>query len=410
MSVSHQDKAPVPSLLILRILLVSALCWATFSQDSEASLTQAQAYACQIQAYLIKVVLGIEGNLSMRQKWSATGLEERLDLEAISDAMLGRKGSEFNYMLLDYNLSDLLNVLYYWDPDLNLHRGSLGILSPYPSPEFLAMRLFLLKRLHSGTPLRLGALITKEGLLHDSITSADKHDTAGSGLSLEEKVFLRDVVASQPRILDYMKCPFLVRSLMEAGILEKDAHAEEMASKAVYGPLAMAIIKGDPSAKRKIVFLPSFTRHFAVEPGGSGALKASEELYRLAGKLAQAITDYAAKLASKGDPEPHSPGRATLLKDTAFFLENERPLAIYPGNAGEAAKAICPSAELTVIMLDKNVRLSFHDLPKPSPERPWIFVDALDIEYGQLTEELDTIAAFLLIRNPPAETFPAEKP
>jgi hypothetical protein len=367
---------------------------------SHAALTKAQAYACEIQAYLIKVVLGLEGDPSMRQRWAEKGVKEPLDLAAIYDAMHGGKNSELDYMLLDYNLSDLLKVLFYYDPDLNLHRGSLAALSPYPSHEFVAMRLFLLKRLHPLRPLSLSRILNNNGMLNELLLSQREEHIAEAGLSREEAVFLKDVTASFPRILEYMGCPFLVRALLEAGILEKDALAEDRASKALYGPLRKTLVKGQPSAPRKVVFLPSFTRQFDLPQGGEkqaeADLKASQELLRLAAKLSDAIVAYPKTLASLPD-HVESGGRLDMiLQDTAFFLEDERPLAIHPGNAEETVKAVCPEATLTVILLGKNVRLSMHGITEPQQGRPWIFVDEMDAAYDQLAVELDLIARFLL--------------
>lgn len=397
----HQDKASGGAILTWALVLLLTLIGTALAPGrSQAELTKAQRYACEIQSYLIKVVLGLEGDPSMRKRWAEKGIHEPLDLAAINDAMHGREKSELQYMLLDYNLADLLKVLFHYDPELNLHRGSLGILSPYPSHEFVAMRLFLVKRLHSGRPLSLSRILNTSGMLNEIIVSQDQDHVEETGLSKEEAVFLRDVTASFPRILEYMGCPFLVRALLEAGILARDGLAEEKASKALYGPLRKTLVKGEPSASRKVVFLPSFTRHFDLPQGkekpGEGDFKASQELLRLSAKLSEAIFSYTATLASEPDHAESGRMLNTILQDTAFFLEDERPLAIHPGNAEETIKAVCPDATLAVIMLGKNVRLSMHGITEPSQGKPWIFVDEMDVAYGQLAAELDLISRFLV--------------
>ncbi len=384
--------------MILRVALLSLfiLTNQAWAQSSQTPLTPAQTHSCEIQAYLIRVVLGLDGDPAVRGEWKSRGINEPLDLEAISDAMKGGERNELAYMILDYNIFELLKVLYHYDPEMNLYKGAFSSLSPYPAPEFIALRLFLLKRLYRSDPIAISILFENPRVIIDSGYSPTPEEIISTGQSMEELTFLRAVIASQPRIYDYIRCPFMVRSLLEAGVLKKDAFTSKKAGEAFYRPLNLSLISGASSAPVKVVFLPSFTRHFRFDQGSMlspSGFKATEELYEISHKLASSINRSISSDISGKAQKAAGKWADTQSTEISFYLEDERPLAIHPGNAGEVVKEICPDADLAIVILGKNVRLSMHWEYESLAN--WIFLDEMDIRYDQISQELDTIRATL---------------
>jgi len=89
-----------------------------------------------------------------------------------------------------------------------------------------------------------------------------------------------------------------------------------------------------------------------------------------------------------------------MKHNITFYVENERPLVIYPENASQVIGEVCPEADFTVILLGKNIyRAIFFDPPNdlyPSVNR--LYMDIMDIEYHQGGEEIDTISQFICSR------------
>ncbi len=372
--------------IVLILLFIPGLCHAGSSGFSQAT---DKSYACEIQSYLIRVVLGLDGDPSKRPLWSEKGLHKPLDFNEISDAMRGVSGSELDYILLDYNLFELLNLLYHYDPELNLHGSSRATLSPYPSPEFVALRLLLLKRLHRKEPLSLARLLYS--LSRGAPES--QNGSSASGPTPEELNLVKQIVASRPSILDYMLCPFLVKALLDAGILDREELTLKLAAEAVYEPLPLRLLKEGRGVDNKVVILPSFTRGFIVEQGKdpSKAFSASQELQDISKRLVGMIS------AVSNEQEPATgqrPDTNNKLERYWFYLWDKRPLAVFPGNAREVITRICPEARLTIVLLDRNIRLSMQGTEKPGDN--WIFVDSLDVQYGQLDREIALIRAALI--------------
>jgi len=396
----HQEKGLILK-MITRVALLSFFIFANqaWAEHSQMSLTPAQSYACEIQSYLIRVVIGLDGDPAVRERWKSRGKNAPLDLEAISEAMKGGEQNELDYMVLDYNIVDLLKVLYYYDSEMNLYKGTYRPLSPYPAPEFIALRLFLLKRLDRAEPVGVSALLTNPNILKDRSYQPTPEEMAASRLSMDELTFLRKLTASLPRIYDYMSCPFMLRSLINAGVLKQDALTDKKAERAAYRPLNLRLISGHPSTPVKVVFLPSYTRNFFFDQGldlSPSGFKATEELYDISHRLATNIEREMQTEVRQESKGAVSEGKETHLLGISFYLEDERPLAIHPENARKAAAEVCPLADLVIVILGKNVRLAMH-WESDYVSSP-LFLDEMDIRYDQISQELDTIKTILTER------------
>jgi hypothetical protein len=81
-------------------------------------------------------------------------------------------------------------------------------------------------------------------------------------------------------------------------------------------------------------------------------------------------------------------------------VQDDRPLVIYPSNAEAVVRQVCPEADFVLILLGKNVYLSFAIDPEkdvyPSTNR--MYLDIIDLKYAQIDQELDIIARFVLAK------------
>ena len=83
-----------------------------------------------------------------------------------------------------------------------------------------------------------------------------------------------------------------------------------------------------------------------------------------------------------------------------FYAADQRPFAIYPGNAAHAVEDICPQADFWVIILGSNVYKSIcFDPGRDSyPAVKWIYVDIMDIRHLKDDEALQAVACFISSR------------
>ncbi len=83
--------------------------------------------------------------------------------------------------------------------------------------------------------------------------------------------------------------------------------------------------------------------------------------------------------------------------DLTFYIENERPLVIYPENASQIIREVCPEADFTVILLGKNIYRAIYFDPARDvyPFVNRLYIDILDIKYNQAGEEIETISQFI---------------
>ena len=101
-------------------------------------------------------------------------------------------------MVLDARILGLCEVLYHYNPRLNQFKGRYLFESVYPSPELVAVRLLLVRKLVDGERVDLDALIRRESLLTDPLAVPSPADRLATGLSVEEFRFLREIFDSEP--------------------------------------------------------------------------------------------------------------------------------------------------------------------------------------------------------------------
>ena len=111
---------------------------------SEEGLSPGQQYAGRVLAYLMQVVLGRAGPEELRSEWGRRGLDVPLDFKRISTIMLEPGQNRARVVVFDTRIFGISEVLYHYDPRLNLFKGTEGRQSLFPSVELIALRLLLL--------------------------------------------------------------------------------------------------------------------------------------------------------------------------------------------------------------------------------------------------------------------------
>ncbi|MFW6099404.1 MAG: hypothetical protein ACOC79_02790, partial [Thermodesulfobacteriota bacterium] len=80
-----------------------------------------------------------------------------------------------------------------------------------------------------------------------------------------------------------------------------------------------------------------------------------------------------------------------------FYAADQRPFAVYPENAAQAIRNICPRADFYVIILGRNVYKSIYFNPKTDsyPAVNRIYVDIMDIKHSQTQEAAKAAGCFI---------------
>lgn len=379
------------------------------------NLTPAQQYSCELLAYLLKVVLGRGGQPESRDPWRVRAVDEALDFDHIVKTMTDPEKNRLDFMVLDPNILDLSQVLFYYDDKLSLYKGDYGVTSVYPAPEILALRLFILKKMNANEKIDLDALMRRKATLLDKDHEISPEDLAETGLSALEMKFLRDIFQSEPAFYRYLTCPFLLKELKEADVLASGTVTEEIIQSAHYNrfPYNPNCVWKKNDAVR-IAFLPSMTKEFVhgeKHPSLSEyGFRPTEFLNDIFFKLQKEILEATRKtlwgiLSKPPYPKLTKPQWNALWQrisrnEIAFCVENRRPLVIYPDNAAEVTRQVFPEADFSVILLGKNTyRAIFFDPAKdlyPSVNR--LYMDIMDIEYDQGGEEIDIISHYICSR------------
>ena len=363
----------------------------------------------------MEVVLGRAGQPESRPPWRVRAIDEPLDFDRLVESMTDSEKSQLNFMVLDPNILDLSQVLYYYDERLSLYKGDYGVTSIYPAPEVLAIRLFLLKKIKAGEKIRLDAFIRREADLLNKDYRPTAEDLAATGLSSPEMKFLRDVFLSQPAFYRYLTYPFLLKELKKTGILDAGTLVKGIIRSANYDGLRCN--SSDHKENRegvKISFLPSMTKEFVygnrIPPLSKYGFKPTKLLEKIFVELKEEILERTRLTLKKIVSKPTYPKldeaewlrlwQQVSLKYIHFYVENQRPLVIYPENASEVIGEICPEADFTVILMGKNIyRAIFFDPSKDSyPSVNRLYLDIMDIEYHQAGEEIDLISRFICSR------------
>jgi hypothetical protein len=378
---------------------------------SSCRLSPAQQYAGEMLSYLLKLVLGQEGNPDSRGEWRTTGLDASLELENFYQALTDPEKQVHELVVLDPNILDISGVLYHYDPSLSSTKGRLGIFGLYPAPEFIAIRLLLLRKIHRGEKVRLEALVEREALLFNREIEPSEKDYKATNLSVDEMALIRDIFAREPHLYNYLICPFLVKALYEVGVVARDDYVDKKVAEARYrGYGCRRFSRSKRGDAVKIALLPSFLENFeygeALTPFSRFGFRATGYFDEAVSKTRDKILEQAEVLLQRKLNEGRSAKdkvdgfewealwEGIAREKLGFYVQDQSPLVIYPANAEEVIQDVCPEADFVVIILGKNVYLALHiDKEKdiyPAVNR--IFVDISDIEYSQIQEECEQIA------------------
>jgi hypothetical protein len=344
-------------------------------------LPPAQRYAGEILAYLLEIVTGRLGDPDLREEWRTRGVDLPLPgLAEVEAVMMDSARNELTLMVLDPDLRFLTRVLYHYDPRLSLHKGMGGI---YPAPEFVALRLLLLGKIHRGERIRLGPLMERSAMLLNTAGEVPEEDLQAVGLSEKELRLIREILASEPHLIGYLGSPHMVSALWRIGVVERDAFVERKLREASYAAVPCGC-EGTAEENVRVAVLPSLITEFeALEgpaPGAPFGFVPTDRLLRLQADLADAVGSRA-------------PG-------ATFCLEQVRPLVIHPANAEKAIREVCPDADFVVILTDKNLYLPMHidEEQDTWPRVSRVYLDVLDIEYDQAGDRVEEVAAFVRSR------------
>jgi len=380
-------------------------------------LTPAQQYAGEILAYLLQVVLGQAGRPGSREDWKIRGIDEKLDFKNIVEVMTNPERNQLDLMVLDLNILDLTRTLYYYDEKLSLYKGDFSVASIYPAPEFIAIRLVLLQKIHRTEKIDIKALIDREELLLYPRLEPSKEDLHAMNLKPGELKLIKDIIESEPRIYQYLKSPFLVKAFYDIGAIEGGEFVKQRIRDANYKRYQCSHFGGSNKLDAlKILFLPSMMREFyhgdsnrSLSRRGFKPTEFFDEMVkRLAEEILSATKTCLRKEVTrlrKGKPEISVSQWDKLWtriaeKNISFYIEDERPLVIYPENAEQVIRDVCPEADFAVILLGKNIYKSiFFDKTRdvyPFVDR--LYIDIMDLKHSETEEEMEKISEFICSR------------
>ncbi len=356
-------------------------------------LAPSQQYAGRVLAYLMQVVLGQAGHRELRSEWALRGLNVPLDFKRISSIMLEPEQNRALVVVFDTRIFGISEVLYHYDPRLNLFKGAEGRLSLFPSVELIALRLLLLQKMARGEKLKLEAVAARKPLLFDSRLPVREEDLTATGLSRPEMTLLREALSSDPHLFRYLVYPPMVRALYEIGAIESDAFVSRCLAESTEEGSGCRFSPGHSGRQPiRIALLPSINPHFVPEPGSGGKSAAAfrpDEFYR---HINETLKQRILKKA-----ETVHPSAAEIL---VFSALPSTPLVIYPGNDAAEIRRICPEADFAVILAGKDVLRSF-DLPSESVHRgddTHLYIDIMDVEHSLIDPELEAVGRFVASR------------
>lgn len=356
------------------------------STVNEAATDPATAYAGEVLAYVLKVVLGRAGPLDGRRAWRSRGVDHELDFDAIAAAMTAPEGNRAAVLVYDAKLLGLFQVLYHYDPRLNLYGGQ-AIVSPYPSVELVALRLLLLQKLARNEPIRLAPLWRRRGLLTAPERSPSAADLAAVNLNADQFRLLQTVMSRRPHLLGYLVHPAVVRALLDIGALRPDALASRLASQAGTLPSTCPAADDDPGPVLRVAILPSLLDGYA--PGPTAVLRPTPEYARTLAKLETVI-----RSAVNADRQRSGPADASA-GEIFFCTPTDGPCVVVPENAAEVSAAIAPGADLVIVVLGQGVDRSLEIDPRHDifPRANRLYIDITDVRYPDLLAPVSAAAA-----------------
>jgi hypothetical protein len=406
--------------LLLAILISGPVLWPVTANGQQGDrgvlpeygdLSPAQRYAGEILSCLLRIVVGESGDPKYWDEWKRRGVDLSLpDLDEVYAIMKDSKRNELTLMVLDPNLRFLTRVLYYYDKRLSLHKGA-DIVAVYPAPEFVALRLLILKKIQRGEKIHLGELMRRKEMLRMGAGEPSQGVLQTVGLHQEELTLIRQILDREPHLHAYLHSPFLVKALWEVGVLANDAFTVQKVQQAHYGDIAALCGEAfeENGQAVNVAVLPSLITTFEASDDPEAApctgFHPTEE-YR---ELVQGLVEKILKAVERGEEntgrdQGASNGRTDLTRPqkalgerVRFFLEWSRPLLIYPENAEEVIHTVSPAADFTIVLLDKNLYLPLHidEAGDVYPSVPWTYLDILDLKYDQAGDRIQEIAAFL---------------
>lgn len=352
-----------------------------------AKLTASEQIAGEIMAYLMEVVLGSAGPLPMRKAWATRGSDLPLDFALVKTRMFGPVPQRAELMVLDTNILGLSQVLYHYDHRLNLFKGTAEHDSLYPCAELMAIRLLLIHKQMRGETVSMAALVRSQALFAPGSRAPQPAELAEMNLTDGEFHFLKDVLLSEPALLQYMQHPFLVSTLKRIGVAQQDTFSLFADQMANYRQWSDGIPPGKKSPVT-IAILPSMNTLFETT---NGDIVPSPAYRQLVGELKQAILI--------GLQDNHRQRISTVggIAEPAFITPY-RPMVIHPRNAGRVIENVCPKADFVVIVLGKNVYRAMEIDPDNDifPHEKRIYLDVSDIRYQQIDNEIKIIADAVL--------------
>jgi len=386
----------------------------TASPDSQTGLTPARQYAGEVLSHMMLVVLGDAGAPELRATWRTRGLDIRLDLEHINDLMNGDGKDKSGLMVFDSNILGLSEVLYHYDKMLNQFKGKFMFDSIYPSQELIALRLLLVQKRHRGEKIKMKPLIERESMLLDPSIGATDADLSATNLNAVEMRLLEDALETDPSFFLYLRHPFLLSALYEADLIEFDELVRQARQRANYKYYRCgALNEPELSPAVKIVFLPSLIANFEFGPAGAGlnhyGFHSTASYQNAVTRLEKNILSATERLVKadvagkKGHSWPAGSHRwdawwrNIVRKEILFVHQDQRPFVILPGNADGMVNDICSGADLSVIILGKNVYRSirFDEKRDIYPAVNRIYIDFLDLKFSQISDEIDQISRFI---------------
>jgi len=201
------------------------------------------------------------------------------------------------------------------------------------------------------------------------------------------------------------------------GAVYEDAFVSGKVVQANYRPFRSVPPHARPPGEGvRIVILPSFMGEFDVRENQDHADESPfrpTDLFReIVDRLQRDIRRTSASLIRKGFEEgsltpPSGMGTGSgalpqLMAErmVSFAVHDARPLVVYPDNAIEVIRDVCPEADFAVVLLDKDVYLSifFDGKSDQYPNAPLIYTDITDVKNSQHQEQLDLIGRFIVAR------------
>lgn len=391
------------------------------AHESLIGLTPSQQYAGEILSYLMQVVLGHAGHPRLRKEWRKASFGEKLDLKNISAIMSDEKRNKSSLIVHDSKILGLSEVLYHYDISLNQFKGKYIFDSIYPSPELIAMRLLLLQLLDRGEKMNIKSFFEREHIIFDYEYNPTAEDLHAINLTAGEMQLLKDIFTAEPHFRYYMKSPFLINAFYKTGVIERDDFVLEMISKANYKKYSCRYFRGAQKKDAiKISILPSLISEFncGINEFDYGdynrgrykhGFKPTRFYNEMVDKLINKILD-ATKFLIKKEINKNKDNtikikgkkwdalwKKIVNENIGFYNEDERPLVLYPGNADQVSGDVCPGADVSIILMGKDVYLSidFESEKYDFPHTNRIYLDIIDVKYSMVEEEIAAVSRFI---------------